>query len=66
MKKLAFVLLTLAAFNASAVKITLTDPSEVITGDTKLCIYEGHGTEEVYEVAKSQNCPYAKTFETDE
>lgn len=66
MKKLAFVLLTLAAFNASAVKITLTDPSEVITGDTKLCIYEGHGTEEVYEVAKSQNCPYAKTFAADE
>lgn len=66
MKKLALIILTLAAFNASAVKVTLTDPSEVVTGDTKLCIYEGHGTEEVYEVAKSQNCPFARTVEVDD
>lgn len=66
MKKLALIILTLAAFNASAVKVTLTDPSEVVTGDTKLCIYEGHGTEEVYEIPKSRDCPYARTVETDE
>ncbi len=66
MKTLSFVFLTLIAFNAFAVKVTLTDPSEVVNGDTKLCIYEGHGTEEVYEIPKSRDCPYARTIETDD
>lgn len=66
MKTLAFLVVAFTAFNASAVKVTLTDPSEVVNGDTKLCIYEGHGTEEVYEIPKSRGCPYARTIETDE
>lgn len=47
-------------------QVTLTGPEEIYTGDTKICIYEGHGTSRTYEVARSEHCPFAKTFDLDE
>lgn len=49
-----------------AVPVTITGPDEEISGDTKICIYEGHGTTETVSIPKSRNCPYSKTFEVDE
>lgn len=60
---LSVVFLSTTAF---AVPVTLTGPDEILTGDTKICVYEGHGISRTYEVAKSEHCPFAKTFETDE
>lgn len=51
---------------AHATSVTLTGPDEEVTGDSKICIYEGHGTTETITIPKSRNCPYAKTFDLDE
>ncbi len=60
---LSFSLLSSTTFANS---VTLTDPDEEISGNSKVCIYEGHGITETVTVRKSANCPYAKTFQTDE
>lgn len=58
-------LMTLIPQPASAAQVTLTGPDEEVQGDTKVCIYSGHGIERVTTVRNEQNCPYAKTFDTD-
>ncbi|KGT95651.1 hypothetical protein NG99_02660 [Erwinia typographi] len=66
MKTLIAISMLLVASSAQAVSVTLTGPDEEISGNSKICIYEGHGITRTITVRDEQDCPYAKTFDTDE
>lgn len=57
---------TFSADEAKAGRITMSDPQEETTADGKrVCIY----TNSIYTfttVTRSQNCPYSKTFNTED
>ena len=64
-KILAVVLLALSS-SVFAGQITLTDPDEYVSGDTKYCIYENSIYSFTTEVSVNRQCPYTRTFDTDE
>ncbi|MEQ9900500.1 hypothetical protein ABRP59_12755 [Pectobacterium punjabense] len=56
----------LVAFSASAGRITMNDPKQTTTenGQT-LCVYSNSIYTFTY-ITKSKNCPYSKSFNTNE
>ncbi|HDV1788222.1 TPA: hypothetical protein RHY68_002819 [Escherichia coli] len=65
MKKLILLGLLILSGQATATKITMTDPQEEQTENGKtLCIYENSNYTFTY-ITKG-SCPYAKTFDTED
>jgi hypothetical protein len=54
----------LASFNASAGRITMSDPDQSTTASGQtLCVYSNSIYTFTF-VTKSKHCPYSKTFDT--
>ncbi|EPC6088937.1 hypothetical protein AAHD88_17640 [Citrobacter freundii] len=67
MKRYAAILCGLiVAFNASAGRVTMSNPEQSTTGNGKtLCVYSNSIYTFTY-VTKSKHCPYNRTFSTNE
>lgn len=68
MKYIKTLALCLVSFSlplhAGQITLTLADESE--SGQTKYCFYENSNYSFTYEVPLSRQCPFTRTFETDE
>lgn len=66
MRGILLICSTLLVFNATAGKITMSNPDEQeLKGGKKLCTYENS----IYLftlVTRSQSCPFSKTFDTND
>ena len=64
MRSILLICGTLLAFNATAGKITMSNPDEQeLQGGKRLCTYES--SQYLFTlVTRSQSCPYSKTFDT--
>ncbi|WP_395278283.1 hypothetical protein V1580_08225 [Enterobacter bugandensis] len=63
-RKVLLVGLILAAFSASAVSITMSNPEQTTTSSGQtLCIYSNSIYTFTY-ITKSKHCPYSKSFDS--
>lgn len=66
MKKYFLALMIAFSVPAVAGNITLTNTDKQESGRTKYCFYENSQYSFTYEVPVSRQCPYTRTFDTDE
>lgn len=66
MKNILLVLLLATSASAKAGQITIPNSGETVSGDTKVCFYSNSNYDFTYEVSVNRQCPYTKTFSTDE
>lgn len=66
MKKILLALLLTASASVCAGQITIPNSGEGVNGDTKICFYSNSNYDFTYEVSVNRQCPYTRTFNTDE
>lgn len=66
MKKMLTVVLLAFSFTVAAGQITLILSDSEVNGNTKYCYYSNANQDEVIAIPKSRQCPYTKTFSTED
>lgn len=66
MKKTIVALLLATSFSAAAGQTTLILSDEEVSGNTKYCFYSNSIYDKVIQISASRQCPYTKTFSTDD
>lgn len=66
MRHILLALLLVASASATAGQITIPNSGESVNGDTKVCFYSNSNYDFTYEVSVNRQCPYTRTFNTDE
>lgn len=64
-KTIAWFLLT-TSFPVMAGQTTLILSDEEVSGNTKYCFYSNANYDKVIQISASRQCPYTKTFSTDD
>nr|DAY73832.1 MAG TPA: Gram-negative pili assembly chaperone [Caudoviricetes sp.] len=66
MRYVLMALLFVGSVSAYAGQITIPNSGESVNGNTKVCFYSNSNYDFTYEVSVNRQCPYTKTFSTDE
>lgn len=66
MKHILMALLLVVSVSATAGQITIPNSGEEVSGNTKYCFYSNSNYDFTYEVSENRQCPYTRTFSTDE
>lgn len=66
MKKILTVVLLAFSFTVAAGQITLILSDSEVNGNTKYCYCSNANQDEVIAIPKSRQCPYTKTFSTED
>lgn len=66
MKKIIAAVLLAVSFSVSAGQITLILSDQEVSGNNKYCFYSNANYDFTYVVSASRQCPYTRTFDTDD